>query len=146
MLKCWYPYQAHNSSISSIYKLCTGFLIHFNFLYRLLCKELWSKGFWLWSGCRRSCSFPVKPEALAHLGLTSGGLWYHNFWDLSVNMKLISLCPFTLATGNEKWKKHTSAALWKYSPSKVCSLLDVALDSSVYNPKSKKVGMCMCYR
>lgn len=47
-----------------------------NVIHRLLCKEFWSQGIWLRSGCRSSGSLPVKPEALTHLKLTSA-LRYH---------------------------------------------------------------------
>lgn len=36
-----------------------------NVIHRLLRKEIWSQGIWLWSGCRSSRSCSVKWEALS---------------------------------------------------------------------------------
>lgn len=79
------------------------FLILCNFIHRLLRKKLWSQRVWLWSGCRSSGSFPVKPEASAHLGLTS--LLYHRFQDPSVNTQPILLCHLLQIKGEKREKE-----------------------------------------
>lgn len=51
-------------NISSEKKKVTTFHC-FYVIHRLLRKEIWSQGIWLWPGCRSSRSCPIKWEALS---------------------------------------------------------------------------------